>query len=284
MQKKKLEDLNLLDDFLFGAVISHPNYGERFVRILIKIILDKDIKSFRVIPQMSFYGQDTDRHGARLDVYLEEYPDAVQGAVEVGTIYDIEPDKRDGKKLGIALPKRVRFYRAKIDVKSLQSGADYEKVKNVVIIMLTSYDPFGYGRILYTVRNRCMEEPDMEYEDGAVTLFLYTKGKIGNVSRELKELMHYLEHTTWEDAVNELLREIQSMVEEVKHDKEVSISYMKSYEREWMLKKAGREEGKTEALYTFVTNLIRRGMPDDEISALAECDLDYVSNIRVHLS
>ena len=46
--KKKLEELNLLDDFLFGTLISHPVYGERFVRILIKTILNKDIKILKI--------------------------------------------------------------------------------------------------------------------------------------------------------------------------------------------------------------------------------------------
>lgn len=90
--KKKLEELNLLDDFLFGTLISHPIYGERFVRILIKTILNRDVKILKIIPQMNYYGQDTDRHGARLDVYIEEEDGVVQGDVRLSSIYDIEPD------------------------------------------------------------------------------------------------------------------------------------------------------------------------------------------------
>ena len=66
------------------------------------------------------------------------------------------------------------------------------------------------------------------------------------VDTELKELLQYLESTTWNIAVNEPLREVQSMVDKVKYDKEVSISYMKSYERDWMMRNEGRSEGKTE--------------------------------------
>ncbi|MDE6213948.1 MAG: hypothetical protein K2M70_10800 [Lachnospiraceae bacterium] len=36
------------------------------------------------------------------------------------------------------------------------------------------------------------------------------------------------------------------MVDKVKYDKEVSISYMKSYERDWMMRNEGRSEGRTE--------------------------------------
>ena len=83
----------------------------------------------------------------------------------------------------------------------------------------------------------------MEYDDGALNLFIYTRGKIGAISQEFKELLQYLENTTWNNAVNEPLREVQSMVDKVKYDREVSISYMKSYERDWMMRNEGLEEG-----------------------------------------
>lgn len=257
--KKKLEDLNLLDDFLFGTLISHPVYGERFAKILIKTILNKDVKILKIVPQMNFYGQDTDRHGARLDVYIEEEGCMIQGNVQLSNIYDIEPDQNSAKASKDALPRRVRFYRSTIDARSLQTGADYNYLKNVVIIMLLPYDPFGYDRMMYTVRNKCLEEPEIEYDDGALNLFLYTRGKTGVISQELKELLQYLENTTWNNAVKEPLREVQSMVDKVKYDKEVSISYMKSYERDWMMRNKGRAEGltagKVEDIRTLLSDL-----------------------------
>lgn len=37
MQRKRLEDMNLLDDFLFNAVMTFPGIGERLLTV--KIIL-----------------------------------------------------------------------------------------------------------------------------------------------------------------------------------------------------------------------------------------------------
>ena len=257
--KKKLEELDLLDDFLFGTLISHPIYGERFAKILIQTILNRDIKILKIVPQMNYYGQDTDEHGARLDVYIEEEDGVVQGDVRLSSIYDIEPDQNSDKASKDALPRRVRFYRSTIDARSLQTGADYNRLKNVIIIMLLPYDPFGYDRMVYTVKNKCLEEPEMEYDDGALNLFLYTRGRSGIISQELKELLQYLENTTWSNAVNEPLREVQSMVDKVKYDKEVSISYMKSYERDWMMRNEGRSEGRTkecaESIKAFLSDL-----------------------------
>lgn len=272
--KKKLEELNLLDDFLFVTLISHPVYGERFAKILIKTILNRDVKILKIVPQMNYYGQDTDRHGARLDVYIEEEDGIVQGDVQLSSIYDIEPEQNNDTASRNALPRRVRFYRSTIDVRSLQSGTDYDRLKNVIIIMLLPYDPFGYGRMMYTVRNKCIEEPAMEYDDGALNLFIYTRGKIGAVSQDLKELLQYLENTTWSNAVSEPLREVQGMVDKVKCDKEVSISYMKSYERDRMIRKEGLEEGLSTAKATLAKTI------QDFLSDLGIIPEDIVTKIN----
>ncbi len=253
--KRKLEELNLLDDFLFGTVMAHPLYGERFARILVRTILNRDIKVLKIVSQQNYYGQDTDRHGARLDVYIEEENGVLQGEVNTSNIYDIEPDQNSDKAAQDSLPKRVRFYRAAIDSKSLQSGVDYGRLKNVIIIMILSYDPFGRDRMVYTVRNRCVEEPDMKYEDGALNLFLYTRGKSGVITQELKELLQYLENTRWQNAVSESLKEVQSMVDQVKCDKEVSISYMKSYERDRMMRSEGRTDELVKSIHEFLSDL-----------------------------
>ena len=68
MAKRKLEDLNLLDDFLFGSMVTHPKVGEKFVREILKTIFGKDFGKLTVVPQKVYYGIDTDKHGARLDV------------------------------------------------------------------------------------------------------------------------------------------------------------------------------------------------------------------------
>lgn len=171
--KRKLEQLNLLDDFLFGSVLSYPEIGEEFCRKILKILLNVDMGRLRIVPQKIYYGSDTDKHGARLDVYIEE-------AGGAGTVYDVEPDKNDSSELKRALPRRVRFYHSKIDGRSLKAGDDYSKLKQVIVLMILPYDPFDENRILYTIRSKCEEEPNMEYDDGAATYFFYTKGKKGD--------------------------------------------------------------------------------------------------------
>ena len=226
--RKRLAEMNLLDDFLFGAVVTCPDIGERFVRMLLKIIFGREFKHLSVTAQKVLYGTDTNLHGARLDVYLEpEIEDVLEGRA---TVYDMEPDRRDSEEDKRALPRRMRFYHAKITARSLNAGADYDELKNVIIIiMIMSYDPFGLDRMIYTVKNKCVEVPEMEYEDGAGTVFLYTRGTQGVPNKGLEQLLHYLEDTTYENAVNEDLHELHGMVEAVKNDPEVIARHMIGY-------------------------------------------------------
>ncbi|MCD7818475.1 MAG: hypothetical protein LUH07_05445 [Lachnospiraceae bacterium] len=40
--RRKLNDLNLTDNFLFGSVVSYPEMGEEFVRTFLMIVFRKD--------------------------------------------------------------------------------------------------------------------------------------------------------------------------------------------------------------------------------------------------
>ena len=234
-----------------------------------------------VRPQKAYFGADTDKHGIRLDVYAEE---AREG--DVDTVYDIEPDKSSKGEMRLALPRRTRFYHAKIDADSLASGEDYAQLKNVTVIFISPYDPFGLKRMVYTIKNTCVEEPDMPYEDGMQTLFLYTKGSKGNPPEELRRLLRYLEDSREENALDEDLKEIHRMVQQVKRDREVSLEYMKIFERERMIREEGREEGYASGGEAAKIGIIRRkvekGFSAPEIAEMLEAEESYVQEV-MHL-
>ena len=241
-ERKKLEELNLLDDFLFNAMMTYPEMGERFTRKILKLLFNKEFRNLKVIAQKSYGGLNTDLRGARLDVYVESDDSAEIDASEDVSIYDLEPDKNDKAKYIAAFPQRIRFYHAIIDSRSLKSGEDFGKLKRVYVIFICNYDPFGYDRVKYTIRNMCVEEPEMPYDDGAQTTVLYTKGTKGDdISEELRQFLNYMENTTQTNAVNDTLKDIQKMVDIVKRDGEVLLSYMKGFERDTIMYEKGQE-------------------------------------------
>ena len=270
--RKKLAEMNLLDDFLFGSVVSYPEIGERFVRILLKTIFGREFKCLSLATQKVIYGADNSRHGARLDVYIE--PEGLDSEGRV-TVYDIEPDKKGSIADKKALPRRVRFYHGKIIARSLNSGADYDELKNVAVIMVLPFDPFGLDRMVYTVKTHCVEAPEMEYEDGASTLFLYTKGTKGEPREALKQMLRYMEDSSLQNAVNDDLKEVHRMVEIVKFDSGTSISCVRLMENLARSEAKGKAEGKTEKL---VTQICKKKKLGQSLEKIAE---DLVEEISV---
>ncbi len=74
---RPIEELNLIDNFLFHTVVTQGEDGEEFCRIILSTILGKTIRKVRVIAQQSIPGLDTDMHGIRMDAYVEDVSDGV---------------------------------------------------------------------------------------------------------------------------------------------------------------------------------------------------------------
>ncbi|WP_455436797.1 Rpn family recombination-promoting nuclease/putative transposase [Hungatella hathewayi] len=261
MKKRKLEDLNLMDDFLFQEMVSKEGIGEEFCRILLSTILGRPIHKIKVIPQKVLLGTDTGRHGIRMDAYIEDRSgDGIEVAAD---IYDIEPNNTYEKE---TLPKRTRYYDALIDSQLLETGADYSKLRNVIIIMILPYDPFGMDRMVYTVKNHCLEEPSVPYDDSLVKLYLYTKGTVGNPGKSLCDMLKYMEKSTEDNVTDDNIAKSHNLVNKVKRDKEVGINYMKSWEREQFIRREGLNDGQ-ERINRLNRKLIEASRTEDMIRA-----------------
>ena len=137
--------------------------------------------------------------------------------------------------------------------------------------------------MVYTIKSCCVEEPGLVYEDGARTIFLYTKGIKGNPPAELQRLLQYLEDSREENAKDADLMAIHQMVQKVKHDREVSLEYMKIFERERLIREdgyaSGREAGKEAELVEIIRRKQQKGLSADDIAEWLELDKEYVEKV-----
>ncbi|MBQ8527353.1 MAG: Rpn family recombination-promoting nuclease/putative transposase [Lachnospiraceae bacterium] len=216
-QKKKLEDLNLMDSFLFDVSTENPEHAKKIARAIVSRVIGHELEEIRVESQKQFLGLDLEKRGIRMDLWVREN---IEGEEPIVRLYDIEPNIYHDH-----LPKRSRFYQAKADAKELPAGMKFENLPDLVMIWILPYDPFGDDRMLYTVKNMVVENNELVYNDGVLKLFLYTKGKIGG-SEELKSLLTYFEETTQENAVDAELEEIQKIVGSIKRSHETEDLYM----------------------------------------------------------
>lgn len=229
--KKSLQDLTLLDRFLFAEVMEDSKTFEN----ILSIILGEDI-SIQGRPQSEHESRTSPlKRQVRLDVWAEDEADAV---------YNVEAQKENTKNL----PHRSRFYQALIDSKLLDPGeVDFSNMKDCYSIIIAPFDLSGKELYQYTFQMTC-NETGQTLGDGAIRIFLNTHGKNPkNISPELKELLYYMEHTT-EDVTcsTSRLQEIKDHVNVVKSSEEIGVKYMQEWEEKILEKRKARAEGLAE--------------------------------------
>ena len=92
MARKKLEELTIVDDFMFGAVMRDP----KRCKTLLEFILGVKIRKIEYLELQKELDIEYDAKGIRLDVYVED---------ENNTVYDLEIQTTRKKNL----PRRTRY-------------------------------------------------------------------------------------------------------------------------------------------------------------------------------
>ena len=93
------------------------------------------------------------------------------------------------------------------------------------MIMITTFDPFGKGSVIYTFENTCKEYPDLENKDGLKYIYFNTTGTKGG-TESIKQLLSYLNYSKIENVKNDKISHIHDYVKTVKQSAEVRNRYM----------------------------------------------------------
>ena len=213
---KPLQELNLIDAFLFGASTEKIQDAEFIAKLIIERATNQKVDKISVVSEKELTGIDVHHHGIRMDLYVEAYENQRRAKV-----YDIEPNKYNPAEL----PMRSRYSQSLTDVKLLNSGEAYETLPEYISIWILPYDPFGQNQMLYTVKNYIEEFPELVYNDGVKKLFLYVGGELGGTEK-LKSLLQYFSKSDTSNVTDADLEHLHSIVENAKHKQEVGKRYM----------------------------------------------------------
>ena len=216
---KQLEELTIVDDFMFGAVMKNP----KRCKPLLEYILGVKIKKIEYPELQKTIDKQYKSKSVRLDVYVED---------DKHTVYNIEIQTTRKKNL----PKRLRYYQGIIDLNIIDKGEDYTSLKKSFVIFICTYDPFGAGRYIYTFRNRCDEDDTIFLGDEATKIVLNAKGTKGDISKELKDTLDFI---AGKAPQSEYAKDLQAAVEEVKQSKEWRREYMLLFMRDREQQKIG---------------------------------------------
>ena len=221
---KPLEELTLMDDYMFSAVMR----DKVNLKPLLEYILKVKIVDIEFVEPQKTEKEGYQSHGIRLDLYVKD---------DQGRIFNVEVQTSSKKNL----PKRMRYYQSVIDVNILAPGVDYSRLRQSFVIFICNYDPFGKGRYIYTFENRCIEDADLVFGDDALKVVVNTKGSVGAISNELKEVLLYLDEGK---ATGEYTRKLDDAVRLVKSSEERRHEYMVMMIREMEVREEGKEIGK----------------------------------------
>lgn len=233
-ETKSLQDLNLVDRFLFDQVMEAPEAYQTTIHILLenKVTLIEKVqteKELRISPKL---------RAVRLDVVSMD---------TAGKVYYTEMQKRNTGNL----IRRSRYYQGQMDVSLMEPGSvDFNLLNDTCLILITPFDLFGRSLYRYTFNGACEECPDLKIEDGAVRVFINTKGtNREDFTQEFLDFMEYLTDTSDARAAateSNLIKKLHREVQKIRASEEMGVKYMQKWEERVYDRMDGKEEGLVE--------------------------------------
>lgn len=272
LKRKPLNELNLTNRFLFDVVMEDPETHQD----VLSIIFEKEI---------SMVVQNETEKEARLSPLIRSIRMDVFAVDDEQNIYNTE--MQDERKSDLA--KRSRYYQALIDTSLLEPGVpNYNALNTSYIIVIMSFDLFGYGKYRYTFLPRCQEVPELCLEDGSMRIFLSTEGKNDDeVSEELVDFLHYIKNSTDEVAEKShsvRIHRLHQRVCKVKASEKVGVRYMQAWEERYYDREEGRNEGRIEgrkqAKQELIANMRKEGLSDELILRVTKLTKEELEKIN----
>ena len=268
MRIKSFDELTIQDNFIFQKVM----LKKPICKAVLERLLDISIEDIVYIQEEKTLDVSLETKSIRLDVYVND---------DRGTVFNIEMQTSKDME---ELVKRTRFYQSILDMYHLQKGQKYMTLNDSYIIFICTFPVFTGNRHKYTFKNVCMEEHDILLNDGATKLFLSTKGKVDDISKPLQRFLDYVDGHA---ASDELLREIESAVDEAKHceawKEEYSMLSMDHYIywKEGVAEgiEQGIAQGTAKAKADLVVQMLKKQMPMDMIIEFTDFTAEEITEI-----
>lgn len=243
----KLQELNLLDRFLFDETMENLEAYQAAVSILLEEEVElverpETEKELRISPEL---------RQIRLDVISMDVRNR---------LYYTEMQQRDTKNLR----KRSRFYQAQLDVSLLDPGSkDFNSLNDSCFILVAPFDIFGRGLYRYTFEGVCRECPDLKINDGAIRVFINTKGtNKQEFSQEFLDFMEYINDSSdWiaDRTQSGKIKVIHENVKKVKSSEKMGVKYMQLWEEKAYIREDAFAEGIEKGLEAFVLDNLEEG-------------------------
>ena len=270
LRQQKWEKLTLADDFMFGKVMSDPALCAEMLR---RIFPALDIGEIKIVETQKTLKHALHIRGVRLDIFT----------AFARSIFDVEAQNRMLKDLF----RRSRAYHIVIgynglNKKSLKTSGSYKDLPNIYVIFICTFDLFNKGRHIYTFKNFCAEDKELELEDGAYTIFLNTKGKLDDVSLELKNFLNFVDKNKVVDG-DSFIKTLDEKIKEAKHNTVWRDEFMLLLTREDEKFAEGRTGGILEDKQRVAIDMLKENLPLQLISKISQLSENAVRSMAIDL-
>ena len=160
----------------------------------------------------------------------------------------------------------------------MKKSGSYEDLPNTYVIFICTFDLFNRGRHIYTFKNFCAEDKEIELDDGAYTIFLNTNGKLDDVSPELKNFLNFVGKNKVTDS-DIFIKTLDEKIKEAKHNVAWRDEYMLLLTREDEKFAEGREIEKERV----AVDMIKKNYSLDAIKDISKLSEDIICNLATSL-
>ena len=232
MYFKPFEELTFSDDFMFGKVMQDPEICAGVIERLLHIKVDH-LEYPELQKVISPYYTS---RGIRLDVYVKDSD----------RVFDIEMQttRQD------SFEKRMRYYQSMLDIDDLIRGSNYDELKESYVIFICKTSPFNkdkpdWNHPVYKMETMCRDYPDLIFNDSAYKLIYNASAYKTEKDPELRAFLNFVCKNNADD---NFIRKITSLIEKIKQNEINKTEYMSMNIHEYDKFRAGKKEGIAEGM------------------------------------
>ena len=258
IQKEFLE-AKISDNFIFTKVFQK----EELLRELIRRILPEvRLGKIKILAREYDVKEVEKGKGIVLDIYVEDEDKMI----------DIEMQVVNKPK---ELPNRVRYYQDLMDMDNLLKGEGYGVMKKSYVVFICLFDPLGDNKYLYNGGTRFDVVKKSKYNDGRKIILINTKGQEGKITKELKNLLNYIDGI--KDIEDTFIEKIEKQIVRIKGNEKEGRRFMSmrlalyDARQDGILEgeKRGEKRGEINGALTTIKNLMKS----------LNCDREYAIKI-----
>lgn len=262
-REKKWQNLTLADDYLFSKIMSDKVLCSEMIH---RIFPNLDVSSIEEIEPQKSEKLALHIHGVRFDIFTR----TAQAVID----FEAQNKKLDD------LFKRPRAYQTVLtydglSLDTLKQSGNYKDLPDCYVVFICTFDPFKKGRHIYSFQNYCTEDKEITLGDGAYIVYLNTKGRLNDVSPELKRFLDFVgkNEVSEEDS---FIKALDQKVKEAKENTEWRREFMtlltiedeKFAEGRHIGQAEGEQRGRSEEKHSIYERLVADGMSVQKASMI----------------